>query len=82
MERNIELSYITNFDVSMRSYLNFVTDKHKILRFSILSGPYFVLTELKFATGINFWVPILLFNLKLNILSLFGKKIDFFLYFC
>ena len=36
MERNVKLSYMTNFDVSMMSCLNFVTDKPKILRFSIL----------------------------------------------
>ena len=44
---------MTNSDVSMRSYLNFVMDKPKIRLFPVLVR-ILVRIELKIGTGVNF----------------------------
>ena len=49
IKSNIELD-MTNCDVSVMSYLNFVTDKIKIEPFSVLVRIYFSLTDMNIRT--------------------------------
>ena len=67
IKRNIELD-VTNCDVSMTPYSNFLTHKRKNSTI-FCSGPNFSLVELKFGTGVNL--------IKLD----FDKKNDFFYIF-
>ena len=61
IESNYELD-LTNCDVSMTSYLNFVTDKPKIS----CSCPNYGLINLKFSTGVNTELLISSLNLKIK----------------
>ena len=62
IESNIKLD-MTNCEVNMMSCLCFVADKPKIRPF-FCSGQKFGPIELKFCTGVNFQVLILILTLK------------------